>query len=86
MIGGVAKDPGAGIVVNGLLPPTFTGNSLWYTNVTATNILGTRWLLSGCALSNLTVVCAGSIPVHLMGCQANVKPVLSGNVTDLQPF
>ncbi|MFI6874828.1 right-handed parallel beta-helix repeat-containing protein [Streptomyces sp. NPDC050400] len=82
-LGGSAVDPGAGIVVSGLLPPTFSGNTLWYTDVTAAALQGSGWLLSGCALSDLTVSCSGSVPIHLLGHQGNHPPVLSGNVRDL---
>lgn len=70
-VGGALRDPGRGVVVEGVLPPTFTGNTLWYSDVHARDLLGTRWLLSGCVLSNLTVTCQGSVPVELAGTQAN---------------
>lgn len=47
-IGGTAVDPGPGVVLDGLYPPSFTGNSLWYCNITARDLMGDRWLLSGC--------------------------------------
>lgn len=84
-IGGVVQDPGAGIVVSGVLPPTFSGNTLWYTNVRATNLAGTRWLVSGSTLSNLTVTGEGVVPVILVGTQSNAgtaQPRLVGNVRD----
>jgi hypothetical protein len=87
-IGGVSEDPGSGVVVRGLLPPTFTGNTLWYSNVTGTALAGTRWLLSGCTFSNLTISCTGSVPINLVGTQSNSganAPVLSGSVTNLLP-
>lgn len=40
-------------------------------------------------MSNLTVECTGSVPVHLAGTQANGSanaPVLTGNVKDLLPI
>ncbi|WP_406142117.1 right-handed parallel beta-helix repeat-containing protein [Streptomyces sp. NBC_01089] len=85
-IGGSAQDPGPGIVVDGLLPPTFTGNTLWYTDIRANDLAGTGWLLSGCTLSNLTVSCTGTAPVRIVGTQSNGAanaPVLSGRVTDV---
>lgn len=85
-VGGVARDPGSGLVVEGVLPPTFTGNTLWYSNIHARDILGTRWLLSGCVLSNLAVSCDGAVPVELAGTQANGSenlPRLNGNVKSL---
>ncbi|MGW3616147.1 right-handed parallel beta-helix repeat-containing protein [Micromonospora arida] len=87
-IGGVGRNPGTGVVVDGVLPPTFTGNTLWYSDIRATNLQGTRWMLSGCTLSNLTVSCTGTAPVHLLGNQANSGglPVLQGNVKDLLPL
>lgn len=84
-IGGVVQDPGAGIVVSGVLPPTFSGNTLWYTNIRAVNLAGTRWLVSGTTLSNLTVTCEGAVPVILVGTQSNAgaaQPRLVGNVRD----
>ncbi|MFI8201418.1 right-handed parallel beta-helix repeat-containing protein [Streptomyces sp. NPDC085937] len=82
-VGGSPADPGPGVVVSGVLPPTFSGNTLWYTDVTATNLQGSRWVLAGCALSDLTVRCSGSAPVHLVGHQGNHAPVLTGNVVDV---
>ncbi|MEU5837066.1 right-handed parallel beta-helix repeat-containing protein [Streptomyces diacarni] len=80
---GSSRDPGPGVVVSGLLPPTFSGNTLWYTDLTATDLQGSGWVLSGCALSDLTVRCSGSAPVHLVGHQGNHPPTLEGNVTDV---
>lgn len=85
-VAGASRDPGSGIVVEQVLPPTFTGNTLWYSDVTAVDLAGTRWLISGTTLSNLTVRCSGSVPVHLVGTQANGAqnlPALVGNVRDL---
>lgn len=82
-IGGVPSDPGHGVVVSGVLPPTFTGNTLWYTDVTGNNLAGTRWLLSGCTLSNLTVTATGSAGIRIVGLQSNTTPTLTGNVKDL---
>jgi parallel beta-helix repeat protein len=85
-IGGSTRDPGSGIVAQSVLPPTFSGNTLWYSNVSALDILGTRWLLSGSTFSNLTVSCTGDVPVHLVGTQANGTanlPTFTGNVSDL---
>lgn len=82
-IGGIVQDPGSGIVVSGVLPPTFSGNTLWYSHVRATNLAGTRWLISGCTLSNLTITGEGTVPVILVGTQSNsgtAQPVLVGNV------
>ncbi|MFD6835504.1 right-handed parallel beta-helix repeat-containing protein [Streptomyces diastaticus] len=85
-IGGQSQDPGPGIVVDGVLPPTFSGNTLWYSDVTAAGLRGTRWVLSGSTLSNLTVNCAGEVPVLLAGTQSNGTanaPALVGNVKDV---
>lgn len=85
-IAGVSTDPGAGVVVNGVIPPTFTGNTLWYTNIQATNHGANQWLLTGCALSNLSITCSGANPVKILGYQSNGAanvPVLSGNVQHL---
>ncbi|WP_107704508.1 right-handed parallel beta-helix repeat-containing protein [Nocardioides allogilvus] len=88
-VGGVDRDPGRGVTIEGLLPPTFTGNTLWYTDVRASRLVGTRWLLSGCTFSNLTITGDGAVPVHLVGTQANGAanlPRLVGNVVDLLPW
>ncbi|MEW1862612.1 right-handed parallel beta-helix repeat-containing protein [Streptomyces sp. NPDC088194] len=85
-IGGTSQDPGSGVVVSGVLPPTFTGNTLWYSDVSATDLAGTRWLLSGNTFSNLTITCTGTTPVALAGTQSNGAanaPTLAGNVKDL---
>lgn len=84
-ISGITDDPGRGIVVRGFLPPTFTANTLWYSDVRATNLVGTRWLISGCTLSNLTVTADGPAPVVLVGTQSNGPgnaPRLVGNAKD----
>jgi hypothetical protein len=81
-LGGTTRDPGPGVVVSGVLPPTFSGNTLWYTDVTATGLRGSRWVLTGCTLSDLTVACSGSVPIHLLGHQGNRPPTLTGNVVD----
>ncbi|MFF0537919.1 right-handed parallel beta-helix repeat-containing protein [Streptomyces coelicoflavus] len=82
-VSGSPRDPGTGVVVSGVLPPTFSGNTLWYTDVTAADLGGDRWVLNGCALSDLSVRCSGSVPVHLLGHQGNHAPTVSGNVVDL---
>ncbi|MHA7268152.1 hypothetical protein [Arthrobacter sp. HLT1-20] len=82
-VGGTSADPGAGVVVDGLLPPTFSGNTLWYTNIKANNHGANQWLLTGCALSNLSITATGTNPIKILGFQsngANNAPVLSGNV------
>lgn len=82
-VGGSAQDPGPGVVVKGVIPPVFSGNSLWYTDLTAENLQGSGWLLSGSALSDLTVSCKGDAPVHLLGAQGSKAPELTGNVKNL---
>lgn len=85
-VGGVQQDLGRGVVVSGVLPPTFTGNTLWYTDIRASDLVGTRWLVSGCTLSNLTVTASGAVPVALVGTQSNGEanaPRLVGNARDL---
>ncbi|AJE85245.1 E1B protein [Streptomyces albus] len=87
-LGGVPRDPGAGVVVDGVLPPTFSGNTLWYTDLRATGILGTRWLLSGSSFSHLDISCTGRAWVHLAGTQsrsAETAPRFRGKVKDLLP-
>ncbi|EHN75465.1 hypothetical protein ACIP29_11445 [Streptomyces coelicoflavus] len=51
--------------------------------LTAADLGGDRWVLNGCALSDLSVRCSGSVPVHLLGHQGNHAPTVSGNVVDL---
>ncbi|MEV5307837.1 MULTISPECIES: hypothetical protein [Streptomyces] len=54
--------------------------------MTAAGLRGTRWVLSGSTLSNLTVNCAGEVPVLLAGTQSNGTanaPALVGNVKDV---
>ncbi|PGH46981.1 right-handed parallel beta-helix repeat-containing protein [Streptomyces sp. Ru87] len=88
-VGGEPRDPGPGVVVGGVLPPTFSGNTLWYTDLTATDLQGTRWLLSGSTFSHLTIACTGTAPVHLVGTQSRnpgAAPVLRGNVKDLLEY
>lgn len=85
-LGGQSLDPGPGVVVEGLLPPTFTGNTLWYTDITAASLVGTPWLISGCTLSNLTVTAAQGASIRLVGVQANGAqnlPRLVGDVKDV---
>lgn len=85
-IGDTVRDPGAGVVIERVLPPTFTGNTLWYTDVRAIDLAGTPWLLSGCTFSNLSITGVGDVAVHLVGTQANGRdnlPRLIGNVKDL---
>lgn len=87
-IGGTAQDPGTGVVVDGLLPPTFTGNTVWYSNIKGNNVGGTPWLLTGNTLSNLSISCTGNNWIHLLGFQSNGTantPRLSGNVKNLLP-
>lgn len=81
-IGGSMIDPGAGVVIDGLLPPTFSGNTLWYSDIKATNHAANQWLLTGCALSNLAISATGN-PIKILGYQSNGAanaPQLSGNV------
>lgn len=85
-IGGVDRDPGPGVVLEGVLPPTFTGNTLWYTDVTARDLPASVWNLTGCALSDLRITQDGGAPVRLIGHQSNAgeahAPVLSGDAHD----
>ncbi|MGH3352718.1 MAG: right-handed parallel beta-helix repeat-containing protein [Nocardioides sp.] len=85
-VGGVEQDLGRGVVISSVLPPTFSGNTLWYTDIRASDLVGTRWLISGCTLSNLTVTANGSVPIALVGTQSNGianAPHLIGNAKDL---
>ncbi|GAB3804340.1 hypothetical protein GCM10028798_24510 [Humibacter antri] len=81
-IGGSNTDPGAGVVVSGVIPPTFSSNTLWYTNVTARNHAANAWFLTGCALSDLTVSATGANPIKIVGyqCNAGHAPTLAGTV------
>nr|WP_242522124.1 right-handed parallel beta-helix repeat-containing protein [Microbacterium esteraromaticum] len=69
-IGGSTVDPGPGIAINRVIPPTFSANTLWYTDVTCTQHGANIWNLTGCASSDLTVSAAGA-EVRLVGCQWN---------------
>jgi hypothetical protein len=85
-VGGTSRDLGPGIMVENLLPPTFTGNTLWYSNIRAVNIAGSGWVLTGCALSNMSITNTGTNPIQLLGYQSNGAangPQLSGNVVKL---
>ncbi|UVY83709.1 hypothetical protein NLU66_16075 [Brachybacterium sp. NBEC-018] len=86
-IGGTLRDPGSGVVLEGVLPPTFSANTLWYTDVTARGLLADVWYLTGCALSDLRITQDGGAPVRLLGHQANAgaahAPVLVGDVRDV---
>lgn len=82
-LGGSSLDPGPGVIVDGVLPPTFSGNTLWYTDVKAADLRGTGWMLFGSTLSNLSISCTGDVPVQLVGVQAAKAPTLSGNVKNL---
>lgn len=85
-IGGVERDPGSGVVIEGVLPPTFSANTLWYTDITARDLPANVWNLTGCALSDLRITQDGGAPVRLIGHQGNAgdphAPVLVGDVAD----
>lgn len=84
-IGGESLDPGRGVVVQGLLPPTTTGCTLWYTDVRGADLQGSGWILAGCTLSDLTITGEGEVPIRLVGHQANSgdhAPRLIGAVED----
>lgn len=85
-IGGTLRDPGPGVVIEGVLPPTFSANTLWYTDVTARDLPASVWYLTGCALSDLRLTQDGGAPVRLLGHQSNAgdlhAPVLVGDVAD----
>lgn len=85
-IDGKKTDPGPGIVIDGVLPPTFSANILWHTDVRAKTNLGTPWILIGNTLSNLTISCSGKNAIHVLGVQENGAdniPTLEGNVKNL---
>lgn len=73
-------------MLEGVLPPTFSANTLWYTDVTARGLLADVWYLTGCALTDLRITQDGGAPVRLLGHQANAgaahAPVLVGDVRD----
>lgn len=85
-LGGVDRDPGPGVVLEGVLPPAFTGNTLWYTDVTARDLPASVWNLTGCALSDLRITQDGGAPIRLIGHQSNAgdahAPVLTGDAHD----
>ncbi|PWH07627.1 hypothetical protein DEO23_03115 [Brachybacterium endophyticum] len=73
------------MVVEGLLPPTTSGCTFWYTDGTARGLQGTAWTLTGCTLSDLTITGEGEVPIRLVGHQSNSgehRPVLTGAVED----
>lgn len=85
-IGDTVRDPGPGVVLEGVLPPTFCGNTLWYTDVTVRDLPASVWNLTGCALSDLRITQDGRAPVRLIGPQSNAgeehAPVLVGEAAD----
>ncbi|MGP9538715.1 hypothetical protein ACT3SP_11935 [Brachybacterium sp. AOP43-C2-M15] len=85
-VGGELRDPGPGVVLEGVLPPTFSANTLWYTSVTARALPSTVWDLTGCTLSDLRITQDGGAPVRLIGLQSHAgashAPVLVGDVHD----
>ncbi|MGP9842915.1 right-handed parallel beta-helix repeat-containing protein [Brachybacterium sp. 107] len=85
-IGDTVRDPGPGVVLEGVLPPTFTGNTLWYTDVTARDLPASVWTLTGCTLSDLRITQDGGAPVRLVGHQSHAgeehAPVLVGDAAD----
>lgn len=48
----------------------YFGVSIGRAATSAQNLVGTRWLLSGCVLSNLTAAREGAVPVELAGTPA----------------
>lgn len=85
-IGGALRDPGPGVVLEGVLPPTFSGDTLWYTDVTARDLPASVWNLTGCALSDLRITQDGGAPIRLIGHQSAAgdahAPVLVGDARD----
>ncbi|MCP4955186.1 MAG: hypothetical protein GY919_06130 [Photobacterium aquimaris] len=57
----------AGIYFKNVLPVTFTGNALWYTDINISNIED-DFYFTGCTLSNNTIKVVGTSKVYLSGC------------------
>lgn len=79
-IGGVSTDPGTGFVCNGVLQPTFAGNTFYYTNITSTNCTLPDWNIVGSVLAQMVVTQSGSNTVTLVGCSQQTAVTTSGAV------
>lgn len=86
-IGGTASDP-TGVVINGVLPPTFTGNTLYYTNLdfsgVALAVASTPWQITGCVLSQMTVSSDSPGAIALVGCSKQANVTVSANIIEQQ--
>lgn len=85
LIGGVSSDP-TGIVISGVLPPTFSGNTLYYTNldfsgVTATST-STAWQITGCVFSQMTITATTPGTITLVGCSKQANVNINTNITE----
>ena len=69
-----------GVYFDSVLPVTFTGNSLWYTNFTYDNSQD-DFFLTGCTFSDSTITNNGSHSLKLTGCWIRPSVNLSGDIT-----
>jgi hypothetical protein len=88
-IGGVSSDP-SGVVINGVLPPTFCGNTLYYTNLNLSGVTATStqtpWQITGCVFSQMTITASSPGVVALVGCSKQANVTVNANVIEQQPF
>lgn len=68
-----------GVVFDSVLPVTFTGNSMWYTDFSAENLLD-EFYLTGCTLSNCLVTASGKHAMHLTGCWVRSSVHFNGDI------
>lgn len=84
-IGGVASDP-TGVVISGVLPPTFTGNTLYYTNLDFTGVTATStsspWQITGCVFSQMTISASQSGVIALVGCSKQANVIVNAHVVN----
>ena len=84
-IGGVSTDP-SGVVLNGVLPPTFTANTMYYTNLDCTGITaaqtGTAWQITGCVFSQNTITASVAGSIALVGCSKQTNVTVNANVIE----
>lgn len=84
-IGGVQSDP-SGVVISGVLPPTFAGNTLYYTNLDFTGVSATStstpWQITGCVFSQMTITASQSGVISLVGCSKQANVVVNANVVE----
>lgn len=84
-IGGVMSDP-TGIVINNVLPPTFSGNTLYYTNLDFSGVTptstSTPWQINGCVFSQMTITASASGIITLVGCSKQNNVTVGSNIIE----